>query len=117
MNFHRLLLQSLVWRGLFFFTFFIISILLPRSLEASGAGWVYYLTFWFSLILLVASLNMEAAVGYYASSNNISDQKLAWLSVVWTLGVGIIVFACIKLWFGYFHGETQVTQNQYLFYA
>lgn len=117
MNFHRLLLQSLLWRGLFFLTFFIISILLPRSLQAAGAGWVYYLTNWFSLILLVASLNLESAVGYYAANQNITNNKLAWLSVVWTILVGAIVFVVIRFYFGEIKEEEPITQNQYLFFA
>ncbi len=117
MNFHRLLLQSLLWRGLFFLTFFIISVLLPRSLQAAGAGWIYYLTNWFSLILLVASLNLESAVGYYAANQKINGNKLAWLSFVWTIVVGVIVFVCIKLYFGEIQNEEPITQNQYLFFA
>lgn len=117
MNFHRLLLQSLLWRGLFFLTFFIISILLPRSLQAAGAGWIYYLTNWFSLILLVASLNLESAVGYYASNQQIDSNKLGWLSLAWTVLVGVVVFIVIGLYFGEIKGEEPITQNQYLFFA
>lgn len=117
MNFHRLLFQSLLWRGLFFLTFFLISILLPRSLQAAGAGWVYYLTNWFSLLLLVASLNLESAVGYYASNQGVSNNKLAWLSVAWTAIVGLLVFIVIKFYFGEIKGEEPITQNQYIFFA
>jgi O-antigen/teichoic acid export membrane protein len=117
MNFHRLLLQSLLWRGLFFLTFFIISILLPRSLQAAGAGWVYYLTNWFSLILLVASLNLESAVGYYSASQRINNNRLAWLSFVWTILVGAIVFIIMRVYFGEIKKEEPITQNQYLFFA
>lgn len=117
MNFHRLLLQSIVWRGLFFLTFFIISILLPRSLQAAGAGWIYYLTNWFSLILMVASLNMESAVSYYAANNQVASGKLAWLSVAWTAGVSLLVFSGFKLYFGEIKGEEAITQRQYLFFA
>jgi O-antigen/teichoic acid export membrane protein len=117
MHFHRLLLQSLLWRGLFFLTFFIISILLPRSLQAAGAGWIYYLTNWFSLILLVASLNLESAVGYYASNQNINSNKLAWVSVAWTVLVGLIVYIVIGFYFGEIRGEEPITKNQYLFFA
>jgi O-antigen/teichoic acid export membrane protein len=117
MHFHRLLLQSLLWRGLFFLTFFIISILLPRSLQAAGAGWIYYLTNWFSLILLVASLNLESAVGYYASNQGINSNKLAWISVAWTILVGLIVYIVIGFYFGGIRGEEPITKNQYLFFA
>jgi hypothetical protein len=117
MNVHRLLFQSLLWRGLFFLTFFVISVLLPRSLQAAGAGWIYYLTNWFTLLLMIASLNMESAVAYHASNNRIDDRRLVWFSVGWTAIAGLIVFLVVWVYFAEIKGEEPITRRQYLFFA
>lgn len=93
MNFHKLLVQSLLWRGIYFITILLLNVFLARYLKAEGAGWVYYLTNWFSFLLIIASLSMESAVTYYASSNTINKHKLVWLSVVWTVFVAAIIYA------------------------
>lgn len=117
MNFHRLLVESVIWRGLFFLTFFIISVLLPRSLEASGAGWIYYLTNWFTLLLMVVSLNLDSAVGYYAANKQIEPNKLATLALWWTLAVVVIVFVVITFYFGLLKGDDNITLQQYRFFS
>jgi O-antigen/teichoic acid export membrane protein len=117
MNFHRLLVQSILWRGIYFFTILLLNVVLSRYLKASGAGWVYYLTNWFSLLLLVASFSMESSVTYYASNKKINDHKLVWMSMLWTLIVSIIIFAVISIYFGEIKNENDITKNQYLFFA
>lgn len=116
MNFHRLLVQSLVWRGIYFFTILLLNVVLSRYLKASGAGWVYYLTNWFSLMLLVASFSMESAVTYYAANKKISDHKLTWLSLLWTVIVSIIIFIVVSVYFGGIKND-EITKNQYSFFA
>jgi hypothetical protein len=55
---------------------------LSRSLQADGTGWIYYLTNFFSFILLVASLSMESGYTFYASGKVISHHKLVWFSLM-----------------------------------
>jgi O-antigen/teichoic acid export membrane protein len=110
-------MQSLVWRGIYFFTILLLNIVLSRYLKASGAGWVYYLTYWFSLLLLVASFSMESAVTYYASNKRISHHKLAWLSLTWSVFVAVIIALSINLYFGEIKNESDITRDQYVFYA
>jgi len=117
MNFHRLLVQSVLWRGIYFFTILVLNVVLSRYLKASGAGWVYYLTNWFSLMLLVASFSMESAVTYYAANNKINNNKLAWMSLFWTGVVSLIVFGVVYIYFGEIKNEDAITKNQYLFFA
>lgn len=117
MNFHRLLVQSVLWRGIYFFTILVLNVVLSRYLKASGAGWVYYLTNWFSLILLVASFSMESSVTYYASNKKIQDNKLVWMSMVWTVFVCALVFVLVNIYFGEIRNEDAITKNQYVFFA
>jgi O-antigen/teichoic acid export membrane protein len=117
MNFHRLLVQSILWRGIYFITILILNIVLARYLKASGAGWVYYLTNWFSLMLLVSSLSMESAVTYYASNKRIAENRLVWMSFLWTTLVSLLVVAILSIYFGAMKNEDSITKNQYLFFA
>ena len=117
MNFHRLLMQSLVWRGIYFFTILLLNIVFSRYLKANGAGWVYYLTNWFSLVLLVGSLSMESAVTYYASNKKIHSNKLVWLSVLWTVAVSAVIYILFRVYFVEIKDEEPLTSNQYLFFA
>lgn len=117
MNFRRLLVQSLLWRGIYFITILLLNVVLARFLKASGAGWVYYLTNWFSLILLVASFSMESAVTYFASNAGVSNKRLAWLSVAWTLVVSVIIFFVLNIYFGDIRNSDEIDKNRYIYFA
>jgi O-antigen/teichoic acid export membrane protein len=109
--------QSVLWRGIYFFTILVLNVVLSRYLKASGAGWVYYLTNWFSLMLLVASFSMESAVTYYASNKKINNNKLVWMSLCWTGIVSLMIFVVVSVYFGEIKNEDAITKNQYLFFA
>jgi O-antigen/teichoic acid export membrane protein len=109
--------QSILWRGIYFFTILVLNVVLSRYLKASGAGWVYYMTNWFSLLLLVASFSMESSVTYYASNKKIDHHKLVWMSMLWTVFVSAIIFVVIRIYFGEIKNENAITRNQYLFFA
>ncbi len=98
MNFQKLLVQSLLWRGVYFITILLLNIFLSRYLQAEGAGWIFYLTNWFSFLLLLGSLSMESAVTYYGSNQVISKHKLVWLAVAWTTVVAVAIFAGISFY-------------------
>jgi O-antigen/teichoic acid export membrane protein len=117
MTFEKLLQQSLLWRGFYFITLLLVNVVLSRYLKADGSGWVYYLTNFFSLILLVASLSMESGYTYFASGNVIGHNKLAWFSLVWTIGIGLIVAGVIYYYFGSFKRIPIHEANNYMLYA
>lgn len=117
MTFEKLLQQSLLWRGLYFITILLVNIMLSRYLHADGTGWIFYLTNFFSLILLVASLSMESGYTYYASGNIISKHQLAWFSLLWTSL--IILITSLGIWYYFnFIRKTHITDtNSYVLYA
>ncbi|MBX2930356.1 MAG: polysaccharide biosynthesis C-terminal domain-containing protein [Chitinophagaceae bacterium] len=117
MTFEKLLQQSLVWRGLYFVTLLLVNIVLSRSLQADGTGWIYYLTNFFSFILLVASLSMESGYTYYASGNVISHHKLAWFSLWWTLIISIISAVGVGIYFKNLKSTELSYTDNYIFYA
>lgn len=117
MTFEKLLQQSLLWRGLYFITILLVNVMLSRYLHADGAGWIYYLTNFFSLILLVASLSMESGYTYYASGNIISQHQLAWFSLVWTTVIAIVTSATLWFYFNHFKSLSRQQTNQYVLYG
>lgn len=117
MTFEKLLQQSLLWRGFYFITLLLVNIVLSRYLQADGSGWIYYLTNFFSLILLVASLSMESGYTFYASGNVINHNKLAWFSLLWTAAIGAIVASTIYYYFGSFKKIPINEANNYMLYA
>lgn len=117
MSFEKHLQQSLIWRGYYFITMFLVNVVISRTLEASVTGWLYYLINIFSFVLMVASISMESACSYYAASNTIHHQKLAWFSLLYICLVGIII---ASLFYYYFDNTKQAAANVtqvYLLYA
>ncbi len=117
MSFQKQVTQSLIWRGLYFFTILVMQIFLSRYLEAGNAGWVFYLTNNFSFLVILVGLTMENGVNYYGSNNAVNHSALAWFSLAWTAVVGVIVFAGLWFYFGRYKDSTAITRAQYLFYG
>src|SRR5439155_1246491 len=59
MNFKRLLAESIIWRGLYFFSVLLVNVFLSRYLRAAGSGNLYFITIIFSFItnLLLTLVN------------------------------------------------------------
>jgi O-antigen/teichoic acid export membrane protein len=88
----RTLIQSMLWRGLYYITTFIINILIARHFQASVSGTIYYISSIYALILLFSSLSLESGIIYYAAKAEIPVAKLFNFSLVWSLFIGLITF-------------------------
>lgn len=88
MTFSKVLLQSLIWRGFYFITLFVVNLFLSRYLQADGSGVIYYISNTFVFIQLVAGLNLENGITYFAAGKRIATNKLLWFCLLWT---GILV--------------------------
>ena len=117
MTLNKLLQQSLLWRGFCFITLLVVNVLLSRFLHSDGGGRIYYLTNFFSMILLLASLSMESGYTFYASSLKIDQHKLAWFSILWTAFVGMIVALLVNTYFYKLSGTNSFTKEEYLHYS
>lgn len=93
MNLKKLLVQSLLWRSLYFASVLLVNVFLSRFLQASAIGSLYYLTSIFSLIQMVVGISLEAGITYFASGRLISFNKLLWASVAWGFVIGLVVLA------------------------
>jgi O-antigen/teichoic acid export membrane protein len=95
----RTLLQSMLWRGLYYGSAFIINILIARHFQASVSGTIYYISSIYALVLLFSSLSLESGIIYFAAKNEIPVAKLFGFSVLWSLVIGLISFFIVYRFF------------------
>ena len=95
----RILLQSILWRGLYYVSAFIINILIARHFQASISGSVYYISSIYALVLLLASLSFESGIIYFSAKREIPSDRLFNFSIAWSLIVGLITFIAVYLLF------------------
>ncbi len=88
----RIFLQSMLWRGLYYVSAFVINILIARHFQASVSGGIYFIISIYSIIVLVSSLSLESGIIYFAAKKQIPLSKLFNFSTAWSLFIGIIVF-------------------------
>jgi O-antigen/teichoic acid export membrane protein len=99
MNFKKLLAQSIIWRGFYFFSVLLVNVFLSRYLKAAGAGNLYFLTTIFSFMQVLLGLSFEAGITYFASGQFIGRNKLISLAGLWSVAAGIIMMGFIYLFF------------------
>jgi len=115
MKFKQVIFSGIFWRGLYFATVLLLNIIVSRYFHAKGSGWIYYITNYFSLIILLASFSLESGMTYYSSKNSIAVNKLAGLSVFWT--VAVTGLTALLLYLFYQHPEEGYSKNQFIFFA
>jgi O-antigen/teichoic acid export membrane protein len=117
MSFDKLLQQSLIWRIFYFATSLLLNIVLSRLLTATGTGFVYYLSNFFSLILLIASCSIETGFTYFASNDLIESNKLAGFGVIFIACISIALIYFFRFWYSYFEKDLQIDVFNYCKYA
>lgn len=95
----KTLVQSMLWRGLYYVSAFIINILLARHFEASVSGSVYYISSIYALVLLFVSLSLESGIIYFVAKKEIPVERLFNFSLVWALLIGLISFLTVYFFF------------------
>ena len=117
MHFKNLLAQSLLWRGTYFISLLLVNVFLSRFLQASGIGWVYYLSNIFAFIQLLASLSIESAISFFAAGSLISYNKLICFSIAWSLFATLVAVGSMLLFFIVSGNHFEGNQEQYILYA
>ena len=95
----RILLQSMLWRGLYYVSAFIINILIARHFQASVSGAVYYISSIYALVLLLASLSFESGIIYFSAKKEIPAYRLFNFSIAWSFIIGVLTFFIVRLFF------------------
>ena len=117
MSFDKLLQQSLIWRIFYFATSLLLNIVLSRFLAAEGTGFVYYLSNFFSLILLIASCSIETGFTYFASNRLIDSNKLAGFGIIFIAIISAVLIFFFRFWFRYLEKDLRINSIQYVEYA
>ena len=95
----RTLWQSIIWRGLYYVSAFIINILIARHFEASVSGSIYFLSSIYALVLLFLSLSLESGIVFFAAKKEIPIARLFNFSIFWSIFIGLIVFFVVWYFF------------------
>jgi len=99
MNFKKLLAQSIIWRGFYFFSILLVNIFLSRYLQAAGTGNIYFLTVIFSFMQTVLGLSLDAGITYFASAQIIQRNKLVSLVGLWSFIAGMVMISLVYFFF------------------
>ena len=102
MKFEKILQQGLIWRGFQFSAVIFLNIVLSRYLQAAGAGWVYFLTNFFALAVLVGSINIDSAFAYFSASKGIPVSSLSWFGIAFTAVVCVLLVPLLRIYFTYY---------------
>ena len=98
MNFKKLLTQSIVWRGLYFATLFLVNVALAHFLRADGTGKIFFISTTFALIQTITGLCLEGGITYFGASKAINANKILWLCLLWTLFIAVCFGVGLTLW-------------------
>lgn len=99
LQFKQLIQQSIIWRGLYFISLFVVTIFLSRWLQAEATGNLFFLATVFGLFHLITNLGLEGGVTYYSSSQKIDSNQLATYSICWIILMGVISFLALPIYF------------------
>ncbi|HVY73749.1 MAG TPA: oligosaccharide flippase family protein [Puia sp.] len=90
-----LIIQHLIWRGLYFFSVLILNILISRFFAAEKSGQIFYIINNLSFVLLITGLSLESGAVYYIASEQVNSGQVARFCMLWTIiaaGLAIIIW-------------------------
>lgn len=90
----KALLDSFIWRGIYFITTLLLNVFIARTYEASQSGWIYFISNNFYLVVLVGGFSLDSSMTYFAASNQIAPNKLALVSIIWPFAVAFLSIGC-----------------------
>jgi O-antigen/teichoic acid export membrane protein len=94
MGFKKLLYQHVFWRGLSLLSFFILNVTMARSFGAAASGNIFFIVNFFALVLLAATLSMEAGLGYFAAREKAAAAWPVYLSFLWAASAALVIYFC-----------------------
>jgi O-antigen/teichoic acid export membrane protein len=86
----NLVLQHMLWRGLYFFSILLINIVIARFFAAEKSGQIFFIVNSLALILLIASISLESGATYYVASGKLEASLMANFCLVWATGASLI---------------------------
>ena len=114
-----LILQHILWRGLYFFSVLLINIGIARFFAAEKSGQIFYIINNLALILLLVSISLESGAAFYIASGNLDASLMARYCVFWAIAASFIALAgwWTILYFSHSHylGEPEFLLTSFLF--
>lgn len=95
----KVLMHSILWRGLYYAFAFVINVLIARHFQASVSGSVYYISSIYALVLLLASLSMESGIIYFSAKSKMAADRLFNTAVTWSGIIGLLTFIVVRFLF------------------
>src|ERR1700687_1935864 len=92
-----LVLQHMLWRGLYFFSVMLLNILIAHLFAAEKSGQIFYIVNKLALVLLIVSISLESGSSFYISSDKLNAIQMANFCQLWAIGASLI--AVIGWWF------------------
>jgi O-antigen/teichoic acid export membrane protein len=90
----KALLDSFIWRGIYFITTLFLNVCIARIYEAPQSGWIYFISNNFYLVVLIGGLSLDSSMTYFSASNQIAQNKLALVSIIWPFIVALFSVGC-----------------------
>ncbi len=81
----NLIVQHLLWRGLYYFSVLILNILIARFFAAEKSGQIFYIINNLAFILLLVSISLESGTVYFISSGKLDARQMARFCLLWSL--------------------------------
>jgi O-antigen/teichoic acid export membrane protein len=85
-----LVLQHIIWRGLYFFSILILNIGIARFFAAEKSGQIFYIVNNLALVLLIASISLESGSTYYIAGGELEVSLMAQFCLVWATGASLV---------------------------
>lgn len=109
MSVKKSIYEGLFWKGAFYASVFLLNVCIARFFEASFSGLIFYITNFYSLVLLLLSFSIESGMTFFLSKNEIDASRLSVAALVWAiLACGI---TAIALAFYRFPDRLSLVQN------
>jgi O-antigen/teichoic acid export membrane protein len=92
----NLILQHILWRGLYFFSVLLLNIGIARFFAAEKSGHIFFIVNNLALVLLLVSISLESGSTFYIASGKLNASQMARFCLIWALGASAVA---LVIWF------------------
>src|SRR5450432_1403158 len=85
-----LILNHVLWRGLYFFSVLLINIGIARFFAAEKSGQIFFIVNNLALVLLIVSISLESGATYYIAIGKLEASLMANFCLIWATGASLI---------------------------
>ena len=102
------LYRSVLWRGLYYLSAFVVNVLIARHFLSATSGNIYYISSIYSLVLIFISFSIESGIVYFSAKNKLAMGKLLNFALLWSLVTGLLLYGI----FFFFNGDLPAAINK-----